>query len=506
MVRAGIAKGYQYLIESDIEDFFPSVNLNRLAGLLDYYLPQKDICLKELLIKSIRNGYLLNSAYYERTKGLAQGSPLSPLLANLYLDSFDEEIKKMDVAMIRYADDFIILARSKEAAEEILSKSEVFLSELGLKIKKEKTAIKHIKEGFQFLGIRFEGSEVRVEPEDEFKRLKKPLYITEPYLFLALNGDTIDVKKDRAVIETIPLRRISEIMIMDKAVFSSALIAKCTESNIPISITMNSGYYINTIKPDSKAYYDISFKHGSKYYSLSDTEILCIAKEFAAGKINNYISLFRQRYEKGQSIFIKGLEESINNIQACADINSVRGVEGAAAKKIFQEMNTIIDDDAFHIKKRERKNPDRINSLLNYGYYLLFSRINATVRVMGLNPYLGFLHSPFDNYESFVCDIEELFRPRIDRFIVRLINLKSISRDDFMETEKGLYLKKDAVKRFLNHFEAEMERKKGNTALSLKEDIYIQAYIFKKWAMEDGSLSFYKWKVVTQNASHSLGV
>ncbi|MFH1562252.1 MAG: CRISPR-associated endonuclease Cas1 [Nitrospirota bacterium] len=495
MVQAGIAEGYRYVIESDIEDFFPSVDLNRLAGLLDHYLPQKDTCFKGLLLKSIRNGYILNGIYHERTKGLAQGSPLSPLLANLYLDSFDEEIKKMDVGMIRYADDFIILARSKEAAEEILSKSETFLFGLGIRIKKEKTSIKHIKEGFQFLGIRFERSEVRIEPEDEFKRLKKPLYITEPYLFLSLNGEAIDIKKNGAVIETIPIRRLSEIMVMDKAVFSTALIAKCTNSNIPISVTLNSGYYINTIKPDSKSYYDIAFQHGTRYYSLSETEVLCIAKEFAAGKINNYISLFRQRYEKEQNLFIKELEEAIMQIQEAGDINYIRGIEGSVAKKIYRELNTIIDDESFHIKKRERKNPDSINSLLNYGYYLLFSRINATVRAVGLNPYLGFLHSPLDNYESFVSDIVELFRARMDRFIIRLLNLKSITKDDFIETEKGMFLKKDAVKGFLNHFEAEMERKKGDASLSLKEEVYLQVYIFKKWVLENGFLSFYKWQV-----------
>jgi len=76
-----------------------------------------------------------------------------------------------------------------------------------------------------------------------------------------------------------------------------------------------------------------------------------------------------------------------------------------------------------------------------------------------------------------------------------LINLKSISLNDFTESPKGMYLKTDAVKRFLDQFEAEMERKKGNTTLSLEEDIYVQVYIFKKWAIEDRSLSFYKWNI-----------
>jgi group II intron reverse transcriptase/maturase/CRISPR-associated endonuclease Cas1 len=495
MVQAAISEGYQYVIESDIEDFFPSVDLNILKRLLDSCIPQNDICLKSLIRKSVRNGYVLKGKHYERTKGLAQGSPLSPILANLYLDSFDEQIKQWDVKMIRYADDFIILAKTKEDAENVLSKTETFLSELGLKIKKEKTSIKHIKDGFQFLGMRFERSEVRVEPEEEIKRLKKPLYITEPYLFLSLNGDAVDIKKDRIVIETIPFRRISEIMVMEKTVFSTAFVSKCTENNIPFTIALNTGYYVTTIKPDSKKYYDISFEQGRRYNSLTDTEILSIAKEFAAGKINNYISFFKQKYVKDQNLFIGELERVVKYIYQAGDLNEVRGYEGSTAKKIYQRLNDYIDDTSFHIVKRDRKNPDRINSLLNFGYYLLFSRINATVRAGGLNPYLGFLHNPEDNYESFVCDIEELFRPRIDRLIIRLINLKAITKEDFTETERGFYLKKEAVKSYLNQYEAEMERKNTKNTLSLKESIYVQTAIFKNYFLENKPLTFYAWNV-----------
>ena len=194
IIQAAIAEGYQYVIESDIEDFFPSVDLDILKYQLDAYIPQNDTCLKNILLKSIKNGYVLNGVYHERIKGLAQGSPLSPILANLYLDSFDEQIKQWGlvspdehaetdhdtgdaghkaafsnaargVKMVRYADDLIILTRTKEDAEHVLSETEAYLSTLGLKIKKEKTAIRSIKDGFQFLGIRFERSAVMVEGE-----------------------------------------------------------------------------------------------------------------------------------------------------------------------------------------------------------------------------------------------------------------------------------------------------------------------------------------------------
>ncbi|MDH4027713.1 MAG: CRISPR-associated endonuclease Cas1, partial [Nitrospirota bacterium] len=496
MVQAAIKEGHQYVIESDIEDFFPSVDLEMLERLIGLYLPEKDLLLKDLIIKTIRNGYMLNGAFCERTKGLAQGSPLSPVFANLFLDSFDEEIMKWNVRMIRYADDFVIMARTKEEAENILSRTETVLSNMGLKLKKEKTSIVHIKEGFRFLGMKFGESEAVVEPEEEFSRLlKKPLYITAPYCFLSLNGETVDIKKSGEIIETVPLRRISEIIVMEKASFSTALITRCTEDNIPFTLTLNSGYYVTTIKPDSKKYHDISFAHARRFYSLTDTEALSIAKEFAACKLNNYISLFKQRYGKDMIWFIREMESAMDDIYQAGDVHQVRGFEGAAAKKVYPKLNSIIDDSLFHITKRDRKTPDRINSLLNFGYYLLFSRINATVRAAGLNPYLGFLHSPEDNFESLVCDIEELFRARIDRFIIRMINLKVIKNDDLAPTEKGFYLSGDARKRFLDQFEAEMERRVSARTLSLKENIYVQTAVIKNYVLQDKPLTFYRWDV-----------
>jgi len=494
MIQQAIREGYTYVIESDIENFFHSVDHNLLMQIIEYMLPAKDTCLKGLIRKCISVGYVLNGSYNERIRGLAQGSPLSPVLANLYLDSFDEEVQSWNVKLIRYADDFIIMARSREEAEAVLSRTESFLSFLGLKIKKEKTAIKHYKDGFKFLGMSFDKDREQTDDEILTRLFKKPLYITEPYLFLALNGDAIEIKKKREIIETIPLRRISEIMVMEKTVFSTALLARCSESKIPFTIALNTGYYITTVKPDSKKYYEVSSAHTNRYAQLSETEILCIAKEFAAGKIRNYIAMLIQRHEKQQDTAVNELQFYIQRIYSAANMEQVRGFEAAASKKVYQILNDSIDDVFFHIHKRARKNPDAINSLLNFGYYMLFSRINATVRAVGLNPYLGFLHNPEDSYESLVCDIEELFRARIDRLIIRMINLKIITKDDFVDTGKGCYLKRDSVKKFIRRFEEEMERKNIRNKLSMKESIYVQVMRIKHWATEGDSITFYEWK------------
>jgi CRISPR-associated protein Cas1 len=495
MVRNAIREGYRFVLESDITDFFGSVVHSRLTAQLELYIPVADTLVRDLIQKAISEGYVLNGKYFERMCGLAQGSPLSPLLANLYLNSFDEEAQKWNVRMIRYADDFIILTRTREEAESVLAKAGTALSDIGLKLSPDKTSIKPIAEGFQFLGISFSQNETQVDAQQEPQRLLKPLYVTEPYVFLNLNGDAIDIRRHQQLIETIPLRRLSEILVMEKASFSTSLLRKCTESNIPFTITLGSGYYITTIKPDSKKYHDLGFQQGRRYYALTDTEILSIAKDFASRKIEHYGSLFRQRYVRGQNRVIRELEEAVEKVRQAGNINEVRGIEGSTARKIYQNLNSFIDSEAFKIKKRERLKPDRINSLMNFGHYMTFSRINATVRSMGLNPYLGFLHAAEDNYESLVVDIQELFRAQIDRFLIRLVNLKVIQETDFIESDRGMHLTHEAAKKFLEQFEYEIERKPSGDAYPLSQSIHAQAEVFRQWALQGASLVFYKWSV-----------
>jgi CRISPR-associated protein Cas1 len=257
---------------------------------------------------------------------------------------------------------------------------------------------------------------------------------------------------------------------------------------------------VATIKPDSKKYFTISYEQARRYYALSaTTEHLMIAKEFAKGKLRNYCSFLKQRYEAGMNQLLHELEERIEEINQAVSIEQVRGYEGIAARSVYAYFRALLDgkhQDAFSFKTRNRKAGDRMNAFLNFAYYLLFSWINTTVRAMGLNPYLGFLHSDNNNYESLVCDIEELFRARIDRLVIRCINTRIIKPDDFYEKEGRYLLSRDGMKKFIAEFENELERKNAKKDLSLKEEIHEQCQRDKDFFLrDDTSLTYYRWKV-----------
>jgi Reverse transcriptase (RNA-dependent DNA polymerase) len=89
------------------------------------------------------------------TKGIAQGAPVSPVLANLYLDHFDEEMVRRGYKLVRFADDFLILRKEQPKAEKALQLTEALLGELRLSLKPEKTRLVHFDQGFRYLGTLF---------------------------------------------------------------------------------------------------------------------------------------------------------------------------------------------------------------------------------------------------------------------------------------------------------------------------------------------------------------
>ena len=489
LIKENLKEGYDIILESDIEAFFPSINLKKLKNILFSYIPIKDLKLREILLKSIYAKYKKNGKVHNRELGLAQGSSISPLLSNIYLNYFDRKIKEQNVRLVRYADDFIIMTKSFDKAIEVLKSLDKILGELNLKIKRSKTNIKSVTDGFKFLGYQFKGYENDNEIANFTSLLKKPIYIITPYVRIYVKHESLDLMKDDKIISSVPLRRVSEIIIMNKALISSSLAKKCREYRIPISFTFGAGYEIVTMKPDSKNWYTISSKHYNKYREFKKSEILEIAKSIVIKKINNNLKLFQKRDNIIYSSINKKLQSLKDKIGLADNINTIRGYEGIAAREVFKNYNKFIIDPEFHITKRERFSKEKINSLLNFGYYILFIRINSTVRAMGLNPYLGFLHSKNDRYESLVTDIQEFFRADIDNFIIKIVNMKIIEKDDFYDGKKMVRLKYDGGRKFINALEGEFNRK-DKYKESLSEKIYLKILNIKNWVLEKENLMF----------------
>jgi group II intron reverse transcriptase/maturase len=149
--------GRRWVLDADIQDCFERIDPRRLMERVRARV--RDRRLVRLVERWVFAG-LLQADGRIRAAGAAQGGVLSPLLANIYLHSFDQTIIKHGFYLVRYADDFVIMCRSQNEALRAQQVAEQALHALGLKLHPHKTRIVSFDQGFKFLGYFFVRDEI----------------------------------------------------------------------------------------------------------------------------------------------------------------------------------------------------------------------------------------------------------------------------------------------------------------------------------------------------------
>ena len=170
-------QGYVWAVDMDLEKFFDTVNHSRLIRKLSTRI--KDGRVISLITRMLKSGGWTQGKVEKSEVGLMQGGPLSPLRANIYLDELDKELEKRGHRFARYADDLVILCKSKRSAQRTLKSVTRFIEgRMKLKINETKTTVSHITRGVKFLGHGFyktkDGYFPTVHPKSK-ERLKNAL-------------------------------------------------------------------------------------------------------------------------------------------------------------------------------------------------------------------------------------------------------------------------------------------------------------------------------------------
>lgn len=167
VVDKAIRHGYSHVVDADISKFFDTVNHDRLIDAVNERVADGQVL--RLIMRILTAGVIFpNCSSIEPTElGTPQGGPISPLLANIYLHKFDVQIKAAGYGLVRYADDFVIFAKSEgEALEALNVARDILEGEMGLKLHPEKTRVVSVASGFEFLGFHY------FEDEKSGKRCK----------------------------------------------------------------------------------------------------------------------------------------------------------------------------------------------------------------------------------------------------------------------------------------------------------------------------------------------
>jgi len=169
-----LKEGYTWVVDADLESYFDTLPHTKLMERVEERV--SDGAVLRLVKGYLKQEVMEGMKRWTPEGGSPQGAVISPLLSNIYLNPLDHEMEKKGREMVRYADDFVILSRSREEAEKALEEVREWVEQAGLRLHPEKTRISDasVKGGFDFLGYHFERG-MRWPREKSLKKFKETI-------------------------------------------------------------------------------------------------------------------------------------------------------------------------------------------------------------------------------------------------------------------------------------------------------------------------------------------
>ena len=291
------------------------------------------------------------------------------------------------------------------------------------------------------------------------RKLLNTLYVTSENSYLALDGENLVVYDEKKELGRLPLHNLDGIVSFGYRGTSPALMGACAERNISLCYLTPQGKFLARVT--GKVQGNVLLRE-QQYKSSKDDEIsLTIAKNCIMGKVYNARwVLERAIRDHGMQIDVEGvkkaslhLKESLQYIQNAESKDQLRGYEGEAASIYFGVFNELIlqQKKEFNFQGRNKRPPkDNVNAMLSFVYTLLTNQITSALEVVGLDPYVGYLHTDRPGRVSLALDlIEELRSVYADRFVLSLINKKIVNGKNFSQKENGVVLMGDDLRKKL---------------------------------------------------------
>lgn len=281
------------------------------------------------------------------------------------------------------------------------------------------------------------------------RKLLNTLYITTPNSYLSIDGENIVVLIEDEKKFRIPLINVENIICFNYMGFSPKLAAKCVENNISINILNPNGEFM--CKINGKTHGNVLLR--KEQYKLSDDKefSLKISQNIISAKIANSYSVQKHFLYEHRDLNLENLKNVSNILKKQSvetfnfnNMDELRGFEGSVAKKYFETFNEMIltNKRDFDITSRSKRPPlDYTNCMLSYLYTLLSLEIRSALETVGLDPFVGFMHTLRPGRASLALDLmEELRAVFVDKLVIKLINLNQISKKDFEIKESGAVL------------------------------------------------------------------
>lgn len=260
------------------------------------------------------------------------------------------------------------------------------------------------------------------------------VYVKTQGARIVKEGRHLLVKKGDATYHTLFTYKLRQLLLFGNIEITHSALIQLMRKNIDTVFLTRYGRYLGRLaSPESKNV----FLHKRQYHLLDDSVFgLRIVQAIIAGKISNMATLLmrikrsRNKPEAGHKA--RQIQDLMPNLANAGNTDSARGYEGRASALYFEGFRNGFVENIGFFKRVRRPPTDPVNSVLSLLYTFLMNRVYAAVRIAGMDPYPGFLHSIDYGRYSLVLDLMEEFRTIIaDTLTLSLFNLKILQKEDF---------------------------------------------------------------------------
>ncbi len=480
-------QGFGFVAETDIRRCFDTVPHDPLVARLEevLHLYPGHASLIDLIALWLEH-FAMEMATPGR--GLAQGSPLAPLLCNFHLDQLDDALDDLGIRFVRFADDFVMLARTEARAHEALGQATGILRGHGLEVQGAKTRVVGFDEGLEFLGHLFlrslvmrqvnDPEENPVEtwravaqvatsapeppaPPPEDPDAFRILYLMQDGRHLGLRNLAYCVSQNGKDLAAIHHRNLDRIEIGPGVTVSTEALRQALANGTDLAFANGHGLTQGWLqRPDFNR---AGLHLAQARLILDDAMATDLARRIVDLRIRNQRAqlqrLNRMPKDPELALVARNLGRILRKLPQAETIATIRGHEGEAAAAYWPALGRVCSgvEGRFH---RQRPARDAMNATLNYLTAMLERDIRSAVLRAGLHPGFGLLHRPRDRHEACIYDLMEGFRaPLTEGLAVTLFNRNRLRVEMFTAGERGIRIGRDGIRAIITGYETTVSRK-----------------------------------------------
>ncbi len=292
-----------------------------------------------------------------------------------------------------------------------------------------------------------------------------PVYVQANRAKVAKQGDRLAITVDDEEPVYARLAEVSQLVLMGNVYVTTPTLHELMRREIPITWQSYGGWFLGHSM--GAGHSNVELRTAQYRASFDESACLRLAKGWVMAKIRNSRVLLRRNWidKEGAAPVLQSMKLLSNKVSSTREIESLLGIEGAAASHYFQAFPNMLkmpgdSELSFSMEGRNRRPPtDPVNALLSFGYSMLTRAFVVVLSAVGFDPFRGFFHQPRYGRPALALDMMEPFRSLIvDSCVITAINNGQIDQSDFIETSIGVNLTDKGRKRFIAIFERRLDR------------------------------------------------